>query len=264
MVNEFEVISGIKIRTNDRVALFGKTGSGKTSFAKRWLLPHYDAYVFWDIKHENSDMKHDIIVHTPVELEKAITEYARILYQPTLLYRATEGAVEREIAEASDFNDVCRIVFYNRDTALYIDEASAITTPSKIQHYHNIIMTQGRSYNVGVINVSQRPRAIHNTLISESEHIFIFTLNLETDIIKLRQQIGDAADEIRYLDEYYFMYFSTRANKSFMFNPLGSAPAGEIPKLEVYRPEYSEYIKKTQLLFEEEKKEKVKKWWKIW
>lgn len=231
MVSEFNVIYDIVIKTNDRVSIFGKTGAGKSYFSKNWLLPNYTHYVFWDVQHQHTSVIHDVIVHTPKELEKNISEHRRILYQP-------------KSPSASDFDAVCKIVFESTNTTLYVDEAASVSTPTKILYWHKIIMQQGRSYNTGIINTSQRPRDIHNTLISESEHLFIFTLNLETDIMKLRQQIGDAADEIRALPPYHFLYHNITRNKSFVFKPVRSFDpvTKEIHKLEIYRPTLKEYL----------------------
>ncbi len=232
MPKEFNIIKDINIRTNDRVLIIGRTGSGKTFFVKNWLLPHYDKYVFWDVKHENKDARQDITLNTPKELEQNIKSYNKILYQPT--HSAEE-----------DFDDVCEIIFHNGDFTLYVDEASIISTATKITYWHNMIMTQGRSYNVGIINATQRPRIIHNTMISEAEHIFSFNLNLETDIYKIKQQTGDSADEIRYLPEHYFLYYSIRFNKTFLFKPVKpiTKDTKEVPKLEPYRPHLKDYLR---------------------
>ena len=234
MVTEFTIIENLKINVGDRVAIFGRTGSGKTFFAKNWLLPHYDRYVFWDVKHENLDMEHDIVVHNPKELKSAIENHNKILYQPT---SPTD----------KDFDSICQIIFESKDNALYVDEAAMISTPTKILYWHKILVTQGRSYNVGIIDVSQRPRDLHNTLISESEHLFVFALSLETDVLKLRQQMGTAADEIYYLPEYHFLYHNVKFNKSFIFKPIRTLTQEElkenkIPKLELYRPNLEEYV----------------------
>jgi len=231
MTVEFNITKDLVIRTNDRISIFGRTGSGKTFFAKNWLLPQYTHYVFWDIKHENMDIEHEILVTNPKELKKALDEYRKILYQPLSKHTF------------SDFDDVCEIIFNHRDTVLYVDEASKISTPNQIQPWHNVIMTQGRTYNVGIINTSQRPRIIHNTLISESEHLFMFSLNLDTDIIKIKQQVGDAGDDIRILPEYYVLYNNVKNNKSFIFKPTKLFDSIErvIEPLQIYRPSLDEY-----------------------
>lgn len=186
-----------------------------TVLSKEWLLPHYPKVLFYDIKRENDDFKHDIKIGTPEELEKKINLYDVILYQPE------PSEEEKDLTE--DFNQVCRIVFQNKNRVIYVDEAMAVTSPSKIPYWYKIAMTQGRSYNVGVINATQRPKNIHNTLISEAEHFFIFSLNLQGDIDKLEEMIGeDAASEIRNLPEYHFIYYSARSHKAFLMTPIGS------------------------------------------
>lgn len=234
MVVEFPIIDNIKINTSDRVSIFGRTGSGKTFFAKHWLLPHYDRYVFWDIKHESTDIEHDIVVNNPKQLKNSIKNYNKILYQPT---SPTD----------KDFDDICKIIFDSKNNALYVDEAAMVSTPTKILYNHKVLVTQGRSYDVGIINVSQRPRDLHNTLISESEHLFVFALSLETDVLKLRQQMGVAADEIYYLPEYHFLYHNVKLNKSYVFKPIKVPTTEElkerkIPKLEVYHPKLEDYV----------------------
>lgn len=231
MVVEFKVVDDLTIKSNERISIFGRTGSGKTFFAKNWLLPHMTHYIFHDIKHENNDIEHDIIINTPKELKKAITEYRKILYQP-------------KSPTDKDFNNLCEIIFNNKNTTLYVDEASIMSSPTKILYWHNVILTQGRTYNVGIINTSQRPRIIHNTLISESEHLFIFSLNLDTDIFKIRQQIGDAADDIRFLPEHHVLYHNIKFNRSYIFKPvpLLDREKKEISELQVYHPNLEEYI----------------------
>jgi DNA helicase HerA-like ATPase len=232
MVTEFKVIDDLIISSNDRISIFGRTGSGKTFFVKNWLLPHYTNYIFWDVKHENRDIEHEVILNTPAELKDGITQYQKILYQPT------------NIKLDKDFDAICEIIFKNKNTALYVDEASKISIPNRINPWHNTIITQGRTYNVGIINASQRPRIIHNTLISESEHLFIFSLNLETDIIKIKQSIGDASDDIRFLPEHYVLYYNIRYNRAYIFKQVEMFDLikREIKPLELYRPSLLEYM----------------------
>ncbi|MCX9012904.1 MAG: hypothetical protein OIN66_17520 [Candidatus Methanoperedens sp.] len=40
---------------------------------------------------------------------------------------------------------------------------------------------------MGILNLTQRPRRCHNTVISEAEHFFIFRLQLETDIARIKE-----------------------------------------------------------------------------
>ncbi len=217
------------------MSLFAQSGYGKSFFAKNVLLPNYDRYVFHDIKRENFDIEHDIIVGTPEELSKAINRHSKILYQP----EPTEE--EKDITE--DFNQVCRIIFQNsqntkKSNCLYVDEAMSVTSASKITYWHKTIITMGRSFGVANINASQRPISVNNFLISQSDHIFTSYLALDGDREKLAGIIGeDAANEIRYLPKFHFIYYNVELHKLyFIYYNV------ELHKLEHWRPTLDEYL----------------------
>ena len=76
-----------------------------------------------------------------------------------------------------------------------------------IEPWHNQIMIRGRSLGVGIVNVTQRPRACHNTLISEAEHFFIYRLQHETDVAKIKTILPKKyLSEIYTLPEYHCFY----------------------------------------------------------
>ncbi len=225
---KFQLTDKIAIGVNDRIAIFGRTGTGKTYFSKKVLLPHYPRLVFHDIKHENNDFAHDVILTTPKELEENIHKYNKILYQP-------------DDVELGDFNEVCKIIFEAKNTALYVDEIAAVSASNRIEAYHRLLLTQGRSKNEGLIQVSQRPRDLYNTIISESEHLFVFKLSLDTDISKLRFMLGDGADEIKTLPYFHFIYLNSRDNILKLFSPAKIDKEGKIT-LEEWRPTLEEYL----------------------
>lgn len=166
----------MQIRSNDRIFLAGKTGSGKTTLAKKMLYPMYTRRVYWDIKLENSDLlTSSSLATTPEELLSSIKKgKVSILYQPRSL-------------EPYDFNRICEILYNAGNFTLFVDEVSKVCTPSWIEPWHDEIMTRGRGRGVGIVNLTQRPRRCHNTVISEAEHFFIFRLQLETDIAKVKE-----------------------------------------------------------------------------
>ncbi len=112
----------MQIQTNQRVAIFGKTRSGKSYFAVSLLLS-YPRLCFHDRKHEHIDLirkYHFSPVKDPNELILAIQKNKkRILYQPA------DPSVE-------DFNEVCRIIYGTGNICLVVDEASSYVTASQI------------------------------------------------------------------------------------------------------------------------------------
>lgn len=224
MVKSIELTKDIVFQSNSRLAILGKTGVGKSTFSKKQILPHYDRYVFWDPKIENDDVKHDKLLTNPTELKKNIGKYDYILYQP------------KDI-KAVDFNKVCKVIFESgKENCFYIDEVMEISSVNRIEYFHKLIMTQGRGKDIGIINVSQRPSDIHNTILSESTDFFCFKLTLDPDIKKVEKIIGTAAEEILYLPYFKFLY-ANEADIRTLYDA----------DLNPYRPSLKEYISKIRI-----------------
>ena len=231
-VKQFRISDDISINSSDRILVVGRSGSGKSVLVKAVLLPNYDNYVFWDIKKENNDIIHDALVKTPAGLKYALDRYNKILYQPASV-------------EMDDFDAICRLIFEHKNMMLYVDEATRVSSPMKIPYWLNVIVTQGRSVNVGLIAASQRPKNISNTIISESLHFFIFGLNMATDRERMAEMMGkEAANEIQYLPQFHFMYYSVLDNRTILYKPILSAP-GRRPRMEIYKPTLADYMKRS-------------------
>jgi len=178
------------IGTQNRVFIVGMTGSGKTCFAKH-LLYAYPRVVFHDRKCENGDLcttLHFALVHDSVTLQTALQRgMKRILYQPMV------GMSEDMLKE--DFNKVCEIIFNIGNCALFVDEVSSLIKGNQIPTWYGEIQRLGRSRNVGCVSLTQRPMDIPQTLLSESEFMFIFKLKLEQDCQKMASITGKFFDE---------------------------------------------------------------------
>lgn len=185
----------------------GKTGTGKTTFAKKVLFPQYTRRIFWDVKIENNDLLPVCALCTnPHELTRAITQgKVSILYQPAAL-------------DIFDFDQVCEIVFDFGNFTLFVDDPTSLyQNASIIAPWHNQIMIRGRSRGVGCVNIVQRPRLCHNTIISESEHFFIFRLQLDTDISKVRQIVPrEHLMNIHILPYFHSLYLDTAGEVKYL------------------------------------------------
>lgn len=224
VIKTITLTKDIVFQSNSRLAILGKTGTGKSTFAKNKILPQYDRYIFWDPKIENEDVPHDILVTNPTDLKKVIKTHDYILYQP------------KDIS-GEDFDEVCRIVFETgMSNCLYVDEVMTISSVNKIEPNHKLILTQGRSKGIAIINVSQRPSDIHNTILSESTDLFVFKLTLEPDIKKVEKIIGSAADEIMYLPYFHFLYTNEMDVRRLYTTDL-----------KLYKPSLKDYITKIRV-----------------
>lgn len=194
----------ISIKSNNRILVVGSTGSGKTVFVKGILLPQFDRIIFHDHKLESNDLLNSgfVLANTPDQmLNLMVGSQYKILYQP--LGNNQEGYLE-------EFNRICELCYKNGNCTLCVDEAGYYSDASNIQEYQAEIMQRGRSRGTGIINVAQRPVNIHNLLISEAEHVFMFSLNLEKDIEKLKAVVPkDMHAQMYELKEFEYIYCGT-------------------------------------------------------
>ena len=180
----------IEVKSNDRVFVCGRTGSGKSYLVKNLLIPRMTNYVIYDYKHE---------IEIPgAVIFNRIEDFRRQPNQHAIIYRTRSGTDE-------EFDALCKQVFYRGNNTLVLDETAYHCDTSKIMRHHGLIMQLGRSKGVGIINCTQRPRAIHNNVISQCEHFFTFDLIQQTDRKKLAEFCGE--ELLNRAKEYHFFYY---------------------------------------------------------
>lgn len=185
----------MKLKSNSRLFVCGKTGSGKSYFVINGIIPLLSSYVLFDYKGEHNSLK-ALYCHSIKELAPAIRNVPYIVFQP---YDAS-GAV---------FNECCRLCYLKGNITLIIDEIGRYTTTSYIPKWLDMVLRMGRSRNVCLILCSQRPRFINNTIISECENFLIFRLNLESDRNKLKAIVGDEIEKISAAPKFTALSYST-------------------------------------------------------
>lgn len=192
------------ILSNSRTFVTGKTGSGKSHWVKKVLLPIFPGTVIF---HDPKIECHDLLVNhflceTPQQLRDAlVANRQKILYQPRNL-------------SWEDFNKVCEIVYNRANATIFLDEAALYCSPSEINEWHQNIMCRGRSRGVGIVNTTQRPRSCHSLLISEAENFVIFKLQLETDIAKVKYIVPrEFQQNIYSLENYNYIFVQDNVAK---------------------------------------------------
>lgn len=193
----------ISIKSSDRIFVSGRTGSGKSVLIKNLLLPDLGNVVIYDYKHEINIPGYVIF--------NSIADFKRHPNQPFIIYRTQSGSNE-------EFDALCKQCFYRGNNTLVLDEIAQHCNGGQIQPHHDIIMRLGRSKGVGIINCTQRPRGVHNNILSQSEHFFIFDLIQDTDRKKMADFCG--TEVMQRAKEYHFYYYNVRMEKPAFCNPL--------------------------------------------
>lgn len=168
----------VKIKAGEHVFIAGQTGSGKTVLAEIYLSG-LDNVICLDIKGEtNFSMLPDIKIFT--HLEKLMTFGAgKAIYRPCL-----------EEMNTQFYNLFFEWIYKRKNTNVWVDEVMGLYENSlTMLPFHKAIMTRGRTKKISCWNVTQRPKNIPLSSISESKHFFIFDLRLEGDRKRIQEVI---------------------------------------------------------------------------
>lgn len=200
------------ILPNERVFIGGKTGCGKTYLAQKLLEPFPYVVVL-----DNKGMfnwKGAALVTDIMKLPQAADKFNRIVYRPPAELESDRGL----------FMDTMDSFFwwiYNRENCIiYVDEATAVTDSHNILPGHNAVLKRGREKGIGNWNSSQQPVNVHNTLMSEAEHYFVFRMQLQSHRDKLAGFMGDSV-RTTIPPKYHFYYFNPESmDNAEMMNPI--------------------------------------------
>ncbi len=186
-------------KKNERSSFLGCSGSGKTTLAEM-VMSIYEYSVVLDTKHD-LDWKGYKVWY---DLKKMIKNPAeRNLYRP-------ERGFERDPNFEIQTN-LFEWIWHRKYTAIYIDEATQISTSTNICHSLFDLITRGRSRGISVLSGSQRPSGLKQEFLSESENIYCFQLRLPADKEKAYKFGNIDADLIEQKNfannsKHYFIY----------------------------------------------------------
>lgn len=189
----------MKLQGNSRVAVIGKTGSGKT-FLSEYLLRNVGRLVVFDVK---GNLKNRF----------GLVDYSAKLWRRFMRGEKFRVRITAPIGKNVDlvnlYDEYFRQIYDTGDCIVYIDEVYGVTGGANyLAPYLTALYTRGRELGVGIVACTQRPTFIPNFILTESEYFFVFRLQLESDRKKIENIVGSSV-EIPRKDTNGFWFFDT-------------------------------------------------------
>jgi energy-coupling factor transporter ATP-binding protein EcfA2 len=171
------------VAPDGRVLVVGRAGSGKSTLA-RAMTAGYRNVVIIDPKHEES-LAGGRVVYEPRAFAQLYPQRStRIVFRP-------DAGLER----APDVDEVYARVLRFGNTAIVNHEVMFYATSAWCLPNLRRAQIAGRSRQVPLWNLTQRPVDVHNVILSETTHAFVFELLLESDRRKVAGIVGPGALE---------------------------------------------------------------------
>lgn len=199
---------GVRLPAKDkRLAIVGSTGSGKT-VAGAWHLSQADLserpWFMWNYKR-------DPLLEALNAIELKVTQ--RTLPQEPGLYTFSP------IPEQDDIKvkELLWKMWEQENCGIYTDEGYMMGNRNSA---FNALLTQGRSKNIQMITLSQRPVWMSRFVFSETDFFQVFRLNDMRDYDSIQQMIS--IDITTRLPSYWSRWYDVGADEGSTFKPVPS------------------------------------------
>lgn len=187
-----------------RTVIIGSTGSGKT-FTGVWLLAHAN----W---HQRPcyllDYKGDALIaeiNAPDISVNVAPPRKPGLYRVPLIPEFSDDALEQFMWR----------IWANEDAIVYIDEGYMVPQNSKS---FKALLTQGRSKNIQMITLVQRPVFCSKFVFSEANHFYVMRLQTEDDRKYVRGYLDGTP--IDHLPKYHSYWYSAEDQEGAHLAPV--------------------------------------------
>lgn len=185
----------VAIKSSERVAIIGRTGSGKTYLAEA-LTRSLTRFIVID---PNGLLANRFQPHIDFDDGFKFLEQGR----EARLY------VSRD--RPQDYEQVLDAIYKRlKNVVVYIDEAYGVVPPgTRAPDALWALYTRGRSRGLGVWASTQRPRFIPRFMLSEAEWFFVFALNLTDDREYLARIVHPAVIRpVRDVHGFYYFHIN--------------------------------------------------------
>lgn len=185
----------IRVATDERGVITGATGTGKTTFVQRLLLPAVPrghTVVVIDPKRDkawrNIPSMNGIFGRVSIQRGKV---------QAFRFDDASDADKDDGLGTTGAFQRLLKAVWDQRDVLMVSDETAALYPNTySLTPMAGRLIREGRQRNIGIWWLTQRPSQIPMPIVTESEWSACFTLRYRADRIKMAQTFGDELETL--------------------------------------------------------------------
>lgn len=210
------------IAPNDRVAVFGGTGSGKSLLA-HVLYQSIPNQGWWKIIIDITDS-----IHEPTALD--FFDPFEIPWDKSFSLRFVP-----DISQSLDEQISALFMnMYAHGVCWYwLDEANEVSTAHRTIFGLRKVLLQGRKAYVGGVSCTPRPRDISKSIITQSQYIAVFSIVDYDDRAYVAKNIGmtpaEFDDLMSTLEPFEYLFYDVRMRTLYRVPPI---PAEVVEKIE--------------------------------
>ncbi len=213
-----------ELRGDQRVALLGKTNSGKTYLARFLLTRAYGAGWPIVIVDPKRDWQGRGLRKRPYG-GKGENKLGTV--EHPVKVNAFNPKLKVQIIHPIEWNEAmdrfARDIMKEGNVIIYFDEITQLVNVHSVPKWFKILWTQGRSINVGAWAGSQRPVQIPEDVKSQAEVWFVFRLSKKSDREVVEgyiptEEVPEMVDKA--LPYRYFWYYEDSMDRPVLVAPL--------------------------------------------
>lgn len=193
----------------DRSIVIGRTGSGKT-FVGLWLLSKQNIteqpWIVIDYKRDKNIARIPYAQHISVG---DLPEFPGVYIVQPLVTKEAYIEMEQYLTD----------IWEHENIGIYIDEGKMLANSTALE----MILIQGRSKNVPVITLTQRPVGISREAFSEAQYVLVFPNHDKRERKTIAEftplfNSGSLAEHL--LPPYHFYYYDVVSNELVTMKPV--------------------------------------------